>query len=465
MASRKKTPKEPELITNEIEIDAKPVNVPARKVVETKTITYEEPVNEDEDEDTEDDFIQIENKPSYRKAAKSERTKAKERWQKRRGATSGLYRIRIDRLPLFDVNGQTGVNAERKFVKMMASCTGKYIDDEEYLEVIRGMVQTGQTQPGAFWIQILDSQGIVDQWAEFVDGGQAGIVSGVQPVAIADPANPGQVIVQMPQQAQVQADPFGDFDKTLKMFERMEKMRQSLGLSPIQPNPEPQKAELTPEQQLAATLLLDPDVKKKAVKSLLGSNGDSGERDLVTLAIEHGPALIEAAGTAIRNIISDMRKTNGTAQTLQTPHLSNGYTQDQRQEHGQDGQIQAIQESNGQTLESHSQAVPEAILNPEDVLLASILDACKRRIPPKIAAKRAVDYADLIENQAPHLSVYGFVEYFNDGDVDAILPFIEAYNDQAKEVLAMPHAKEWAKHFQAELKAQYEQEGQDGIQS
>jgi len=464
MPSKKKTKPDLEIVEDDAGLDPKPVNAPARKVVETKTITYEEPVSETDDEDMEEGFI-IEDKPSYRKAAKSERTKAKERWQKKRGVTGGLYRIRIDRLPLFDVNGQTGVNAERKFVKMISSCTGKYVDDEEYLEVIRGMIQTGQTQPGAFWVQILDSQGIVDQWAEFLDGGMPATIQ-AQPIAVPDHANPGQVIVQMPQQSQIQTDPFAEFDKTLKMFERMEKMRQSLGVVPAQQqNPAPMQS---PEISVAELLMKDPHHAKKIVGNLMGGEG---EKDLMALAFEHGPALIESLGNVIRNIISDVKGgINGTTQVQQATLPQDRNAQIPASEwNGDQSSVHSIEgipqhQGNGNALnpqqvqQGHEAQAPAT--RPEDELLAGILDHCKRRMPPRMAADRAFKYAEYVERVAPQQSVFTLIEQFTDNPIEESLSLFELLSDEAKEILAMPHAKAWAMQLQAELKKAYEPGGE-----
>jgi len=480
MPSKKKTKPDLEIVEDDAGLDARPVNAPARKVVETKTITYEEPVSETDDEDMEEGFI-IEDKPSYRKAAKSERTKAKERWQKKRGVTGGLYRIRIDRLPMFDVNGQTGVNAERKFVKMISSCTGKYVDDEEYLEVIRGMIQTGQTQPGAFWVQILDSQGIVDQWAEFLDGGMPATIQ-AQPIAVPDPANPGQVIVQMPQQSQIQTDPFAEFDKTLKMFERMEKMRQSLGVVPAQQqNPAPMQS---PEISVAELLMKDPHHAKKIVGNLMGGEG---EKDLMALAFEHGPALIESLGNVIRNIISDVKGgSNGTAAMAQTALQNQNLPMENGQQNrhlssfqmGQEG-ADSFQQGEGGGLESTEQYQMPQSVRPEDELFSRVLDFCKRRTPPDIAAGEIAALANTVEeNPAAMVPGYGlirqypigssiwpFIEMFCETPIDQALAYVAGTSENGAEIVKLSHAEAWATQLQVELKKAYEPGGEIGNQS
>ena len=115
-------------------------------------------------------------------------------------------------------------------------------------------------------------------------------------VSVPDPQNPGQVIVQMPAQAQQQyVDPLKQMRDSFKM---MKEFREAMGIAEPQ-SQQPNPAPLTPEMQLASFALQDPDIKKKVVRGLFGSNGESGDKDITELIVTN----IEPIGKMLEGIL------------------------------------------------------------------------------------------------------------------------------------------------------------------
>lgn len=456
MASRKKIP-DPEIVPDEIEIDAKQVRQPTRKVVETKTITYDAPAEEAEAPEEDEDF-DFEEKPKRSKPTlKQEKQKLRDRWAKRGIAPTGNLRISLWKFTNED-DPMSGNQADKAFCSKFVT-TESAIDDGIHLDA------ASKFGPGRYWIMIYLNNQIVDQWEFRIAAGQqmGQMQNGQQMVSMPDPQNPN-VIVQMPaNQPQQQSDPFADLDKSLKFIERMERMRQALGISPAPvQNPVPPQS---PEISVAELLMKDPHHAKKIVGNLIGGEG---EKDLMALAFEHGPALIESLGSAIRNILSDFRGSNGTPQMAQTAFQdrreSNNQTVNQGgnnyQQHlseaGQEGE-QGLQASeHGSEMQSNG---TQQSIRPEDELLAGILDHCKRKMPPKLAADRAMKYAEYVEQVAPHQSIFTILESFVDSPVADSLALLAMTSEEAAEIIKLPHAESWATQLQAELKKAYEPGG------
>lgn len=462
MASRKKTPNEAEIVPDEVIVDAKPVNKgPARKVVETKTITYEQPVDEIEETEPEPDYDYDEApKQRKKKTEKELRNALRERLGKSGVLPTSQLRIHVFKFE--NENDPTsGVTAEKSFCCKFF-CNEDGVTNGQHLDIAQ------KYGPGRYLFMVYMNNAIVTSFEERVSAPSFGqVVQNGQPVTMPDPQNPGQVIVQMPAN-QVQADPFADFDKTLKMFERMEKMRQSLGLAPQ--STEQPKPELSPEMQLASVLLTDSDMKKKAIKNLF--NGDAGEKDILTTIIENAEPIGQAVQGIIGSIFANLqniRGSNGQAQMAQTAtqnHQSQipGNEPDNRREDlsGDHPQGIALTEAYQDVSQNGQPQMPGQAIRPEDELLAGILDHCKRKQSPRLAADRAMKYAEWIESVAPQQSIFVIIEQFTDNPIEDSLLFLETINDEAKEIIAMPHAKQWATQLQAELKKAYEPGGENG---
>jgi len=450
MASRKKIP-DPEIVPDGVEIDAKPIKQPTRKVVETKTVTYDAPANEEEPPEEEDDF-DFEEKPKRNKPTlKQEKQKLRDRWAKRGIAPTGNLRISLWKFTNED-DPMSGAQADKAYCN-------KFVTTEDAIDSGIHLEAASKYGPGRYWIMIYLNNQIVDQWEFRVAAGQPmGQVQNGQPmVSMPDPTNP-QVTIQMPAgQPVVQKTFKQELKEMAETFELMQKLNGNHQPQPIAPP-------VSPEISVAELLMKDPHHAKKIVGNLMGGEG---EKDLMALAFEHGPALIESLGNVIRNIILDVKGgSNGTATmaqtTLQNQNLPMENGQQNRHLSGvQEGQESAegFQQGDGIGLEPVGQHQMPQSVRPEDELLAGILDHCKRRMPPRMAADRAMKYAEYVERVAPQQSVFTLIEQFTDNPIEESLALFELLSDEAKEILAMPHAKAWATQLQVELKKAYEPGG------
>jgi len=452
MASKKKIP-DPELVPDSVEIDAKPVKQPTRKVVETKTVTYDAPANEAEMTDDEPEF-EFEERPKRGKPTlKQEKQKLRDRWAKRGIAPTGNLRISLWKFTNED-DPMSGAQADKAYCN-------KFVTTEDAIDSGIHLEAASKYGPGRYWIMIYLNNQIVDQWEFRIAAGQPmGQVQNGQPmVSMPDPTNP-QVTIQMPAgQPVVQKTFKQELKEMAETFELMQKLNGNQQPQPIAPP-------VSPEISVAELLMKDPHHAKKIVGNLMGGEG---EKDLMALAFEHGPALIESLGNVIRNIISDVKGgSNGQAAMAQASHVHQNAPmervgQNEPIHYTQEGQeaLQGIQQVPGVGLESTDGGQAQQAIRPEDELLAGILDHCKRRMLPRMAADRAFKYAEYVERVAPQQSVFTLIEQFTDNPIEESLALFELLSDEAKEILAMPHAKVWATQLQAELKKAYEPGGEN----
>jgi len=243
---------------------------------------------------------------------------------------------------------------------------------------------------------------------------------------------------------------------------------QKLNGNQQQQNPAQQ---LTPELQMAGFMLQDADLKKKAIKSLFGSNGSEGEKDIPTLLIENA----EPIGKMLEGILDKIAdrffgaNQNGQAQ-MATQGIQTHPVQMERQSPRLDATIQSNEtgaasdwqgNSNGlQTNQFTENQTQQPTIAPEDALLAFVFDQCKRRIPPKIVARRILDQADYINQNAPIQSIDEFLIMFVEMPIEGALAFVDAYSEAGKEIVALEHTKTWCEGLQAELKPAFENGGQ-----
>lgn len=458
MASRKKIP-DPDIVPDEVEIEAKPVKQPTRKVVETKTVTYDAPADEAETVDDEPEF-EFEEKPKRGKPTlKQEKQKLRDRWAKRGIAPTGNLRISLWKFTNED-DPMSGNQADKAFCSKFVT-TESAIDDGIHLDA------ASKFGPGRYWIMIYLNNQIVDQWEFRIAAGQqtGHIQNGQQMVSVQDPQNPN-VIVQMPaQQQQPMADPYKDLERSIKLIKSLKELD---GPNTGHSEPQTQKSE---NEMLISALANNPKVVETALDGIFkfGKRNGGGEDDVSWASVvkelitsEHGPLVVREFVGGVFNGFKGMFSggNNGTAQMPQTAFQNHGENQ-VRPTQRQDGENQAIQESNGQALQSHPESLPEGsiAIRPEDELLAGILDHCKRKMPPKLAADRAMKYAEYIEQVAPQQSVFTILESFVDSSVADSLALLAMASEEAAEIIKLPHAEAWATQLQAELKKAYEPGG------
>src|SRR5262245_53725794 len=116
------------------------------------TVVYESPeivqipIEEDEDAPAEaqqqvEEIEQAPKQPTFR-------TKIRERFKARGIGVDETLHLRIDRLPLYEQNGLSGVRSEKEFCGVIP-CTEKFFDTDEYLiEVQR------RYGPGEYWLTV-----------------------------------------------------------------------------------------------------------------------------------------------------------------------------------------------------------------------------------------------------------------------------------------------------------------------
>lgn len=471
--AKKKIP-DPEIVPDEVEIEAKPVKQPTRKVVETKTVTYDAPAVEVPEEDEGEDF-DFEEKPKRNKPTlKQEKQKLRDRWAKRGIAPTGNLRISLWKFTNED-DPMSGNQADKAFCSKFVT-TESAIDDGIHLDA------ASKFGPGRYWIMIYLNNQIVDQWEfRIAANQQMGQIHGQQMVSMPDPQNPN-VIVQMPanQPLPPQIDPMKQFRESLKM---MKELREAMGMVEQPAQPAQQNPNLSPDEQMAIFAMKQPDLAKKAIKNLIGSSGDSGDGDMLKTVLEYAPPVIEALTAGIKSILSDFRGgNNGQAQMTQAalPHQDLPMENGQQDRHlsgiqmGQEG-AESFQQGDGGRYESTEQYQMPQSVRPEDELFSRVLDFCKRRTPADIAAGEIAAFANTVEeNPAAMVPGYGlvrqypigssiwpFIEMFCETPIDQALAFVGASSESGAEIIKLPHAEAWATQLQAELKKAYEPGGME----
>lgn len=357
-----------------------------KKLVEAEhTIKYSAPVPVTVEEPEADELIEIEDfeeaPERKRNKPKNERAELRKRLTAQGVTASSQLKLSIERY-LHSDSLDSGTMAEKAYCTKYG-CNEAHITGEDYLDVAR------QFGPGRYWFTLRLNNIIVTQWERRLDATPAPMA---QAAINGDPTSP-QVIVMPGQQAVVQTDPFADLDKTLKVVERLEKMRQAFGLTPAQ-NPEPAKAQLSPEEQLATVLLTDPDVKKKAIRNLLGSNGDNSETGTLELLLSHAGEIgkaIEGIVDRIFGNINQMRSDNGTSQMAPQAVPQIGRPDSQWPQPGQGDQTQIQQEGAAREAEIRRNGLAgtgegargnlQPQVTPQDELLYFLIDACEANAP------------------------------------------------------------------------------------
>jgi hypothetical protein len=340
--------------------------------------------------------------------------------------------------------------------------------------------------PGRYWFTLRLDNKIVRMWERQISAATASSPI-VQHAIPGDPSSP-QIVVQMPEGNQQQAIPVFDPVKQMReqaaafklQMENFKLMREAFG-DPVQPQ---QPAALSDELSLAAVLLKDPANAKRMAQKLLG---DEGEQSLMQLAIENGPAIIEAFGNTIRAIIADFRAQtggqNGQTQMAPQTYAQNPGFDSQRTQLRQDAQIQEGTQSsagvasnglsqslnNPQTADlSQSASVEKQVLmalfgesrfsSTAEYALNLLVEGCANRTPPQVVAERLLDVADTLTEQAPQFGIGGYLPLLTAVDAKTALEWLTQNAPNAGEVAKLPHAEQWTAELQALLRAQIGEE-------
>ncbi|MFN0108538.1 MAG: hypothetical protein ACKVZH_06755 [Blastocatellia bacterium] len=270
---------------------------PAVKMVEAKhVVTYSEPltipVTESEPEETEETELEgaefDEGEIERRARPLSPRARLREKLAKL-GVTNQALKLRIDRLPQYEINGQSGINAEKDYIRTTA-CTEAFFDSDDYLEHLRSF------GPGTYWLTLRGGKSIVAQWQERIGGA---------PQAQPSAENPGIEVYQ----PAAPVDPMASLLKQAKQFSELRKLLapESETLSRAAAKSEPQ----TTEQALLTLMNADSglvDTVAGKLRGLLkGSGNNPGEAekgwlDVLYMAIERDtlPKLINQFAVQFR---------------------------------------------------------------------------------------------------------------------------------------------------------------------
>lgn len=408
MARQKKT-------ENEIPLAETEVQKPALKEVTAKhTITYQEPFKipvaepeSEEPEDAETDEVETEDDEAERKSRPlSPRARLREKLS-RLGVGSQALKLRIDRLPQYEINGQSGINAEKDYIRT-TQCTEAFFDGDDYLEHIRSVAG-----PGTYWLTLRGGKSVVAQWQERIGGPPL-----QAPGAVENPTV--ETYVPAPQ-----VDGFTALLKQAKQFAELQKLfaPQAGNPSQIVTNGEAPTA----EQALLTLMNADNavvDTVASKLKGLFRSNNGGGEPerswlDVLYIAIEKDtlPKLI--------NQFLPMAQPRQQSAPVHQPVV----------------QPEPIPQQ--QPVPAFTDAYQRVI----QILLGTM--AANGDIEPVL---RIIDgFVDLYPEHGP--TIDGFVNT----PTEMLLPGLAQISPQAAEIVALPHAKEWIEKLKA---AYFPEEGE-----
>jgi len=391
---------------------------PAVKTVEAvHTIKYSEPVTvpfaEPEADEADEAGLEVvefeEDDTESKPRPLSPRARLREKLS-RLGVTNQALKLRIDRLPLYDVNGQSGINAEKDYIRTTA-CTEAFFDSDDYLEHLRSF------GPGTYWLTLRGGKSIVAQWQERIGGA---------PLPSTSAENPSPEIYQ----AAAPVDPFTALLKQAKQFAELRKLFAPESEAP--PRAVANDGQQTTEQALFTLMNADNglvDVAAGKLRQLLRGNGsnsndtEKGWLDVLYMAIERD--------------------------TL--PKLVNQFASQFRP--GAAGATSATQPT-----APAEQSAPDAVAYQR---LVSVLVNCARTNSDVIPALQAIDgFVALFPEHA------GAVDGFLNAPIEMALPALAQSSPMAAEVVAMPHAAEWFTRLKAAYFEVNESEGSadEGLQ-
>lgn len=468
---------EAELIEPENETPAG--NKPATKMVDAEhTIKYREPVpvpileESDEDESYIYDDDDEENRPKRLK--KSIREKLQEKLKK--GGitnTDGVY-LRIDRFLGSDSSGNDGMNADKEFC-WRGPCSIEYITNDDYLS------DTAKRHgAGNYWFTLRNQKSILAQW-QFKIGGIPQVATATPDPMTGQP----QIIYQpVPNQPAAQNQPIDPLKFIRQSFAVVKEYQEVLGVHPQtqyqQPQP-PAEPQLSPKVALLSAMAEHPEIVESITDKLLGGNRGDKPPSLTELLIRHGGELfkgakdffvgvIQTASTEVKQIkmldaqlIAQTNGANHLNPEMASPTLPNQTNQSnqipsaQIQQEGTTG----YQQNESRKLDSQpGQTAQETISDPKEILISIALNGCKNQTPPKVVANQLIAFADRIEDEAPHMSVYGWLDLFTEYEPDQIINFMQsgAMGDEATFVAELAHSHRWVGELRSLLKTEIEEE-------
>lgn len=377
------------------------VKKPALKTVDAvHTIKYSEPVTvpvtepeAEEDQEAIADDVEFDEEVEPKARPLSPRARLRDKLAKL-GVTNQALKLRIDRLPNYDINGQSGINAEKDYIRTTA-CTEAFFDSDDYLEHIRSIAG-----PGTYWLTLRGGKSIVAQWQERIGG---------TPQALPSAENPS---VEVYQPVTAPFDPMTSLLKQAKQFSELRKL--------LAPESEPVSRTIattdapTTEQALLTLMNADSgivDTVASKLRGLLRGNNSSGESerswiDVLYVAIERDtlPKLI-----------------NQFAAQFRVP--------------------QPDQATGNQPPDSPPPMSPDVLAQQR---LLAVLTTAMRLNGDVATVLPALDgFAELFPEHR------GMIEQFLSAEAEQLLTALPQFFPPAAEVVTLPHAKEWVQKLKA----------------
>jgi hypothetical protein len=435
-----------------------------REIKHTTQWIETQPV-EEVGEQTELEFDdESEDRPQRTRKNRNAREELRKKLRAQGVAPSSALRLYIDKYLHSDSNAG-GSWAETEFCTKYDT-TEEHILNKDYIDVAR------RWGAGKYRITIRMQAKIVDAFDERISATPTGTV--IQSSNPADPSSP-QVIYQTVEGQQAGTMPtLKDFMKAQRealkeQLEMAKLMREAYGLTP--------EAPATPkneEEILAGAILKQPEVIENVVGSVLkrfgGKAGESSSDPWAEVAMEMvktGQAaqvvktVIDGLFNGFQSFIPQRGANNGQAQMGQTPMAQ---VDAQQPQHTQAG-MAVLPHTEGQT---HPTAIQEGMganqgpqeqrgVTPEEQALSLLIDHCRQNIPARIAFSRLCNYADYLNDNAPHLSIDEYITMLSGAPTDSVIEYVKSLPG-GEQIAALPHAKEWTAELQRLIKESQEGE-------
>jgi len=359
------------------------------------TIKYSAPVTvpavEPEPDDSEDlaiEDFELDDNAEPKPRPLSPRARLREKLAKL-GVTNQALKLRIDRLPNYDLNGQSGINAEKDYIRTTA-CTEQFFDSDDYLEHIRSIAG-----PGTYWLTLRGGKSIVAQWQERIGGAPQSDQPAIEGVTMASPAA---------------VDPSVMMDAFMRQFEKFQKIQAAM-LPPWMKQANPNDWQ-PPAQQ--------PNTTESALLTLLNS-----EDELMTQAVGKLKKLFRGDGAAVE----DKGPWDAIVAALTSPTLPQTI-----------GML--VSQFRAPQQQPMTEAPPVPQQPPPDVLLynqlLSILTETMKLNGDALPVLRAMDGFTTFFPQHQLQ-----VENILNTDTPQLLAMLPQFFQPAAEVVSLPHAAEW----------------------
>jgi hypothetical protein len=415
---------------------------PITRLVDAEhTIKYREPVPvpiQESESDEESSMIwddDDEKKP--KKLHKSVREKIQDRLGKAKVTGGDQVFLRIDRMPNYDSGSTDGMGGDKEFC-WRGPCTVEYITNDDYL------ADTAKRHgAGVYWYTLRHGKVIVASWMHKI-GGSPQVATQVADTMTGQPHIIYQPIPQTNGQVIPQSVPV---TKTLKEVADIIEV-----VDRIRGNHEPtrqiieqvQQPVLSDEERLATIVMKDKDVARTVISNLIGSVDTKERAPTVTeLLFKYG----EGLGKVLFGGLVDVIKT-ASSEIKQIKMID----------------LRAMQQQvNGENHHTHSPILNTAepidnnehqSLDPKDILMSIALTGCQHNSPVKVIVNQLIAFADRIEDEAPHMSVYGWLDLFTEQTTEQIMALLQSgmLGEHGVSVSTLAHAPQWIDELRTLLK-------------